>query len=123
MRAATLLFLVTALAGCSVTERVGNFAAGGFGFGNSRVRTDRTVPYQATLIANREDPRDYSVLTREVGITLDELRESLRYPATRYCLSTFGASDADWALDPATGDWAVVSDGTQLAVNGRCTAR
>ena len=35
-----------------------------------------------------------------------DVRESVRFPVTRYCISAYGGSDADWEIDPATGDWA-----------------
>ena len=38
------------------------------------------------------------------GASLDDVRESARFEVTRYCLSTYGGSAADWTVDPATGD-------------------
>lgn len=65
----------------------------------------------------------FEVSTKEVTVPLDVLRESIRYPATRYCLTTFGASDAEWVTDAAMGDWASVTDGKTRVFSGRCTAR
>jgi hypothetical protein len=42
---------------------------------------------------------------------------------TRYCLATFGTSEADWATDPATGDWAVTRTENGAVLQARCTGR
>lgn len=120
MRAAAILILVTAvLTGCGLTERLG----ASVGLGQGRVRSDETVPYAAVLFPSRDAPREFTVSTREVALPLDQLRESIRYPATRYCIETFGSSQMEWNFDAATGDWASVTDGTERVFSGRCTAR
>ena len=122
MRAGVTLVLAAGLlAGCGLSDRLG--IGLGTGLGQTRVRSGAAVPYRATLTASREDKRDFVVVTREVAVPLDELRDSLRYPATRYCIQTFGASDIAWTANAAGDDWAVVSDGQTLSVSGRCTAR
>lgn len=121
MRAATILVVVAALTGCGVTQRVGDFVSSGAGLGSSTVRTDLTVPFKAVLRASRDDPRAFVVSTNETAVPLDDLRESIRYPATRYCIETFGGSDVDWAL--AGDDWASVLENAALIFSGRCTAR
>ena len=90
-------------------------------FGGSDARR-AGLPFTASL-GRGEDPREFSVAVSAPGVNLPQARESLRYPATTYCLQTFGASDIDWVTDPATGDWAVArsADGG-LAARGRCTA-
>ena len=123
MRAGAVLILATALAGCGAAQSVSDFVVGGIGVGPNRVRTDVTVPYAAVLVADREDRRAFVVTTREVAVPLADLRESIRYPATRYCIKTFGASDADWTIDAATGDWASSLQDDQRVFSGRCTAR
>ena len=80
------------------------------------------LPYQAS-IDRGEDRRDVSVLVRAGGVSVDEVRESARFPVTRYCLSTFGGSDADWTIDPETGDWAFLRDGETMIFTARCTTR
>ena len=60
---------------------------------------------------------------RAGGVGVSDARESARFPATRYCLTTYGASDVDWAIDPDTGDWAFSRDGQEMIFSGRCTAR
>jgi hypothetical protein len=56
-------------------------------------------------------------------VALDDLRESARFPVTRYCIANFGTSQADWALDPATGDWAVTRTENGALLQARCTGR
>ena len=79
------------------------------------------LPYRAS-IDRGEDRRDVSVTVRASGATVDEVRESARFPVTRYCLSTFGGSDADWTMDPVTGDWAVSREGETMIFSARCTS-
>lgn len=123
MRAGAILVLVAAmLSGCGLTQRLGLNNIG-FGLGQGRVRSDQTVPYKAALKASPEDPRTFTVSTKDLAVPLDDLRESLRYPATRYCIETFGASDIAWEVDTATGDWTSIDDGSERVYSGRCTAR
>jgi hypothetical protein len=69
-----------------------------------------------------EDRRDL-VVTVAVppAVPLEEFRESARFPVTRYCIETFGSSEADWAADSATGDWAVARSETAASLGARCT--
>lgn len=81
------------------------------------------LPYRANLTRG-EDRRDVTVTVVRVGAaSLEEVRESARFPVTRYCLSTYGGSEADWTLDPASGDWAFQRDGDSMIFSARCTAR
>jgi hypothetical protein len=80
------------------------------------------LPYDASL-ERGEDRRDVTVTVRAGAATLADVRESARFPVTRYCLSSFGGSDADWARDPATGDWAFARRGQDMVLSARCTAR
>ena len=99
------------LSGCSsVRERF---------FGS---QADRTLPYRASLTKG-EDRRDFLVRVVAGGASVAAVRESVRFPATRYCLETFGGSDALWVRDPGTGDWAFTRDGQDMIFRGRCVAR
>lgn len=120
MRRLVILGLVATVAGCSVAERVG---LGFGGFGGGRVRGGADLPYR-TVLTRGDDARDYSVVARNAGAApVEAVRESVRRPATQYCIDSFGASDAAWTLDPATGDWARSFDGADQIYSGRCVAR
>lgn len=89
--------------------------------GSPNVAVD--LPYRAQLRTG-DTRRDVIVTVRAGGASLEQARESARYPATRHCLDRYGRSDVNWVIDPATGDWAVTrSDNGDLTVSGRCDAR
>ncbi|MEM7470838.1 MAG: hypothetical protein AAF340_05745 [Pseudomonadota bacterium] len=90
---------------------------------NSVQRADAPIelPFKAKL--SKGEARGFSVSVDNEGKDLEEVRESVRFEATKYCLGTFGGSDADWVIDPATNDWAFNQDGSRLIFNGECTAR
>jgi hypothetical protein len=85
-------------------------------------RAEVKIPYR-TRLAREDDRRQIAVSVENRGAGLADVREAVRFEATRYCLQAFGASDAEWVLDPATGDWAFTSDGTRLTFRARCTGR
>lgn len=100
------------LSGCgSIRER---FFGGG--------QADRALPYKASL-AKGEDRRDFAVRVRAGGASVANVRESVRFQATRYCLTNFGGADARWSINPATGDWAFTRAGEDMVFQGRCVAR
>lgn len=111
-RLLTLTCIALALSGCGVRERI---------FGTSG-QSDRTLPYRASL-AKGDDRRNIAVRVRADGASVPQVRESVRFPATRYCLTTFGGSDTRWTLDPRTGDWAYTREGGEMVFTGRCVAR
>lgn len=80
------------------------------------------LPYKAS-IDRGEDRRDVTVTVRAGAATLSDVRESARFPVTRYCLSTFGGSAAEWGIDPATGDWAYTRQGQDMVLSARCVTR
>ncbi|MEM6385721.1 MAG: hypothetical protein AAF718_05740 [Pseudomonadota bacterium] len=106
----SILLLASGCAG--VRERV--FGGGG--------QSDRALPFRTNLTKG-EDRRDIAVRVRAGGVAVSDVRESVRFAATRYCLTTFGGADTLWALDPATGDWAFSRDGQDMIFEGRCVAR
>lgn len=113
--------LCFALAGCSI------FGGNGGPFGVGRIFGDggasaAGLPFRAQL-RRGDDPRNFVVTARAGGVGVGEARESVRFPATRYCLETYGASDVDWVIDPETGDWAFSRAGQDMVFQGRCTAR
>ena len=80
------------------------------------------LPFRAE-IQRGEDRRDVAVTVRAAEASVEDVRESARFPVTRYCLSTFGSSAADWTVDPATGDWAFTREGENMVFTARCTNR
>ena len=123
-RAKYVVFAValTSLAGCGVLGGNGNGFLGlgrFFGDGGSDAAG---LPYRASL-QRGDDRRDFEVRVEAGGVGVADVRESVRFPATRYCIETYGRSDVDWAVDPATGDWAFTRSGESMIFQGRCTAR
>lgn len=114
MRVWVLIFAIVTmgLSGCSgVRERI-------FGAGEEA----QGLPYRGVL-ARGTDRRDFTVRVRAGGVSVSDVRESVRFPATRYCLTTYGASDTRWVMDAATGDWSFTRDGSDMIFRGRCVAR
>lgn len=110
MRGILIALIVVSLAGCSWFRRDGEGVAAA------------VLPYKASL-SKGEDNRDVSISVRAGDASVEDVRESVRFPATRYCLSVFGGSEVDWSLDPVTADWAYVRDGEDMVFTGRCTSR
>ncbi len=108
--AVALLFPVV-LSGCGL-----------FGSAGGGSVPDSVLPFEARLIEG-EDPRMVQVVVAAAGASVDDVRESARFPVTRYCLNQFGRSDARWEIDPDTGDWAVSRSSEAMIFNARCTAR
>lgn len=109
----TLMFcMALMLSGCGFF----NFSGDGDGV------ADVALPFRASL-SKGEDPRDFTIFVRAGDNGLEAVRETVRFTATRYCLPTFGGSDVDWVIDPATLDWAFSRDGDDLVFAGRCVAR
>ena len=115
MRGAVCFALVLSLSGCGWLRDT--FSVGG-GIGVAA-----PTPYRATASAG-EDRRDLVVrVAAGPQVPLEEFRESARYAVTRYCLGAFGMSEAEWASDPATGDWAVARTEDAALLEARCTGR
>jgi len=113
MKPLVLLALALGVAGCGVSERLGL----------SRDLTAATLPYDAD-IAIGEDKHDMVIaVTAPAGTGVDEVRESVRYQATRHCLETYGYSETDWQIDPATGDWAFSRVEDSMIFSARCQGR
>lgn len=83
-------------------------------------RADTRFEYR-TRLDRQDDRRDMAIAVENRGAGLDDVREAVRFEATRYCLQTFGSSDTAWQTDPATGDWAYATDGARLLFRARCT--
>ncbi|MDP2085762.1 MAG: hypothetical protein Q8K20_11235 [Gemmobacter sp.] len=114
MRAVVTLMVVgSVLAGCAVPDRLNPFGR--------RTAAEASLPFRAALRADRDGT--LLVTVKAPGATVDAVRESVRLPVTRHCLLNRGSSDADWVIDPASGDWAYTVDaqGT-LNFQARCRA-
>lgn len=112
-RIVVIIGLTLVLSGCAaVRDRFS---------GTSRA-TAAALPFKAALVRG-DDPRLVQVaVTAPVGTSVDAMRESARYQATVYCLRTYGNSDTDWTIDPATGDWAFTRAADTAIFRGRCAA-
>lgn len=109
LRLAVGLGLILGLSACAVLPDRGPRGAG--------------LPHDARLDTG-ETWRDFTVVVRAPGASLDEVRESARYMATRHCLERSGFSTVDWAIDPATGDWLVAQGARgEPVLTGRCRGR
>jgi len=118
-RVVVAIVLTVPLAGCGWLSNTFAGIGDTFGFGGGT----GGLPYRATA-AKGEDPRNLIVTVPvQPTVALADFRESARFPVTRYCLSTFGTSEADWATDPATGDWAVTWTTNGALLQARCTGR
>jgi len=79
-RAVIMLALLLSVASCGLF--------GGFGNASKRAETENTLPFKAKL--SKGEGRAYSVAVVHKGSGVAELRESVRFEATKYCLLTFG---------------------------------
>lgn len=112
------LGLLLALTGCGWIGDRFTGVGRALGFGD-----DGSMPFRAAVRPG-EDRRDIAVtVTVPPGVPLADFRESARFPVTRYCIETFGSSEAEWTADPASGDWAVARAETTAGLRARCAAR
>jgi hypothetical protein len=111
MRAVLILLLAATVAGCSTVDRLNPFSR--------KATAERQLPYRAALRAEQDGV--LAVTVKADGAGVDAVRESVRYPVTRHCLTNRGQSDADWVTDPATGDWAYTADASgNLTFRAKC---
>ncbi|MGB3316821.1 MAG: hypothetical protein WBB85_20705 [Albidovulum sp.] len=110
MKRLTPLVAALLLAGCN-----------SLGWGPDEV--ERSFPYKAEIAVD-ENQSDLAIsVAAPPGVTVDIVREAARYQVTRHCLQTFGDSDADWQIDPATGDWAYTRTPDAMIFRARCQGR
>lgn len=112
IRALLILTLAASVASCGLVRSDKSKGAA----------SERALPFKAKL-KKGDDRRDFSVAVANRGAGLSEVRESVRFEATKYCLLNYGGSEADWTIDPATKDWAFAQDGDRLVFTARCSAR
>jgi hypothetical protein len=138
LRTAIAAFALIALTGCggfdslSGSSGMGDSLGGssGFdslggssGFGGAGSGTPSAPLQFRARLQRGEDRRDFTVRARAGGATVEQVRESVRFQATRYCLPTYGGSEVEWAIDPETNDWAFTRDGSDMVFSGHCTKR
>lgn len=105
------MLVASATFGCSTVDRLNPF--------NRKAQAETALPFRAAL--RKEADGVLAVTVRADGAGVDALRESVRYPVTRHCLTERGQSDADWVIDPATGDWAYTADTSgNLTFRAKC---
>ena len=94
--------VILSLSGCGIFGGNGNGFLGLGGLFGDGGAAEAGLPYQAKL-SKGEDPRQMVIAVAAGGVAVADVRESVRFVATRYCIETFGGSDTDWVIDPATG--------------------
>ncbi|QMU57809.1 MAG: hypothetical protein GKR98_06130 [Boseongicola sp.] len=117
MRFLIVICSAFALSGCGVASAVSGW------FGGEGL-SSRPLPFRASLSRGDDDRRDFVVtVSGAADASLEAVRESARFQATRYCLTTYGGSEAGWVADPVTGDWAFRREEDRMIFQGRCVAR
>lgn len=108
------VFLLLSVTGLAVA------GCGNYGL-TRKAAPSEALPFKASL----KDEKDGTLIVtvRAGGAGLAEVRESARYQVTQYCLFKRGSSDADWVMNPTSGDWATsVDERGDLTVRARCRA-
>ena len=91
-------------------------------FKGFKVKPTEPLPYKTSLSAQKNaEEFVVSVKNKEQGI--EEVRESVRFEATKYCLLNFGTSDINWKISQITQDWAFDSNSGKLIFSGQCEVR
>ena len=103
---------------------VGLFGCGSINpyFKGFKVKPTEPLPYKTNL-SSQKNAEEFvvSVKNKEQGI--EEVRESVRFEATKYCLLYFGTSDINWKISQITQDWAFDSNSEKLIFSGQCEVR
>ena len=87
-----------------------------------KVRPTEPLPYKTSLNAQK-NAEGFVVLVKHKEQGIEEVRESVRFEATKYCLLKFGTSNINWKISQTTQDWAFVSDSGKLTFSGQCEVR
>ena len=87
-------------------------------------RPAEPLPYDARLIADREDP-SFAVLVKAAGAPLESTRETVRFYGTRHCLTYFGTSRIVWDAPAGNPEsWTATQGESGFPVySGRCIGR
>ncbi len=123
MRIVVLLALILGLASCGLARNVGGRLGFGSGSATRAAVESEGIRFRARASANREDRRSFVVSASPFAANPEASVAAARYQATRYCLLTYGGSDAEWTIGPDTPvDQLPVTDDT-VTLQGRCTQR
>ena len=87
-----------------------------------KTKPSQDLPYKAILKVEKKSD-SFSIKVRNKGKSIAEVRESVRFEATKYCLIKFGNSEVNWLMDDNTGDWKFESTAKQLTFFGKCEVR
>jgi hypothetical protein len=87
-----------------------------------KTKSSQDLPYRASLKVGKKSD-SFSIKVRNTGQDIAEVRESVRFEATKYCLIKFGNSDVNWLMDTSTLDWKFESTSRQLTFFGKCEVR
>ena len=87
-----------------------------------KVKPTEPLPYKTSL-SSQKNAEEFVVLVKNKGEGIKEVRESVRFEATKYCLLYFGTSDINWKISQITQDWAFDSNSGKLIFSGQCEVR
>ena len=87
-----------------------------------KTKSSQDLPYKATLKVWKKSD-SFSIKVKNKGQDIIEVRESVRFEATKYCLIKFGNSEVNWLMNASTGDWKYQSTPKQLTFFGKCEVR
>ena len=87
-----------------------------------KTRPMEKLPYKATLKVNKNSD-SFIVKVKNEQQKLNDVRESVRFEATKYCLIKYGNSNVDWLFDENAGDWRMERTLKDLSFFGKCEVR
>jgi hypothetical protein len=111
LRAALLLCLLAALAGCGQQ---------GQGIGRQQQTTFDGQVFRGNATADRDDRQRFVATVRTPSKSLEGAIEAAAHQGTRYCIETFGTSDIDWEIGPDTPPEEFSAEAPTLSLTGRC---
>lgn len=78
------------------------------------------VAFRASLAAEKEDNRNFTVEVRDAGQSLAGAREAGRYEAVQHCIENFGNSRMSWSQGPDVEDAELQIVDGDLILKGQC---
>jgi len=75
----------------------------------------------SSRLTTGKDKRDMTIKVTPPLADFRDAKAEARYAATKYCIKWTGSSEAQWAIDKDTGDWAAPIVGGALVFVARCT--
>jgi len=80
------------------------------------------LPYKATLKVDKNSV-SFIIKVKNKQQKLSDVKESVRFEATKYCLIKYGNSNVVWSIDKNTGDWRIERTSKDLSFFGKCEVR